>query len=80
MDSMDQLAHLMEMPVEDLRRRARTRFRLLPDNASLLADFAHSIADEIREHNRRGEPTRLILPVGPISPTARWSRSLTASA
>jgi glucosamine-6-phosphate deaminase len=65
---MEQLANLMEMPVEELRRRARIRFRLLPDNASLLEDFAHSIAGEIREHNRRGEPTRLILPVGPIKP------------
>jgi glucosamine-6-phosphate deaminase len=33
----------------------------------LLDDFANSILDEIRTHNRRGEPTRLILPVGPVA-------------
>lgn len=32
----------------------------------MLADFAASIASEIRERNGRGEPTRLILPVGPV--------------
>lgn len=65
---MPTVANLMELPLEELARRARLRFRLLPDNTALLADFAHSIAGEIREHNRRGEPTRLILPVGPVKP------------
>ncbi len=57
----------MEMPVEELARRARIRFRLLPDIPSLLADFARSIADEIKTRNSLGEPTRLILPVGPVA-------------
>jgi len=46
---------------------ARLPFRLLPDIPSLLAHFAQSIADEIRNRNARGEPTRLILPVGPVA-------------
>ncbi len=63
----DQIAQLMELPVEELRRRARLPFRLVADNAALLADFAHSILDEIRGNNQRGAPSRLILPVGPVA-------------
>src|SRR5947207_9792543 len=61
------LAGLMAMPLDELRRSSRMRFRLLPDVPTLLDDFARSIADEIRERNGRGEPTRLILPVGPVA-------------
>lgn len=64
---MDPLSRLMAMPLDELRRSARMRFRLLPDIPSLLDDFAHSIADEIRARNAHGEPTRLILPVGPVA-------------
>lgn len=64
---MDTFSRLMALPVEDLRRAARIPFRLLPDIPSLLDDFARSIAAEIRSHNQRGEPTRLILPVGPVA-------------
>jgi glucosamine-6-phosphate deaminase len=64
---MDPLSRLMAMPVEELRRSARIPFRLLPDIPSLLDDFARSIAEEIRSRNARGEPTRLILPVGPVA-------------
>jgi glucosamine-6-phosphate deaminase len=65
--SPDELARLMELPVGDLRRRAKIPFRLVADHASLIADFAHSIVEEIRSRNLRGEPTRLILPVGPVA-------------
>ena len=58
--------HLMQMPVDELRLQATTPFRLLPDIPALLEDFARSVADEIKLHNGRGEPTRLILPVGPL--------------
>jgi glucosamine-6-phosphate deaminase len=58
---------LMELSIAELTRRARIPFRLLPDTDSLLAHFARSIADEIRGANRRGEPARLILPVGPVA-------------
>src|SRR5688572_21055137 len=57
---------LMDMPVEELERRARLPFRLFPDLPSLLTHFAQSIAGEIRANNGRGEPTRLIVPVGPV--------------
>ena len=64
---MDQLTRLMAISVEELRRSARIPFRLLPDIPALLDDFARSIAEEIRGRNARGEPTRLILPVGPVA-------------
>ena len=64
---MDPFSRLMAMPVAELRRSARMPFRLLPDIPSLLDDFARSIAEEIRSRNARGEPTRLILPVGPVA-------------
>ena len=55
----------MKMPLDELRLQAKTPFRLLPGTASLLEHFARSIADEIKQRNERGEPSRLILPVGP---------------
>ena len=60
------LDRLMEMPVAELEAKARLKFRLLPDIPALLDHFARSTAEEIKGHNARGEPTRLILPVGPI--------------
>jgi glucosamine-6-phosphate deaminase len=36
------------------------------DLPALFAHFARAIADEIAANNARGEPTRLILPVGPV--------------
>lgn len=64
---MDQLTRLMEMPVEELHGCARIPFRLLPDIPSILSDLARSVARQIREGNARVEPTRLILPVGPVA-------------
>lgn len=58
---------LMGLDIDALQRRARIPFQLLPDIPSLLAHFAQSIASEIRARNERNEPTRLILPVGPVA-------------
>ena len=58
---------LIARPLSDLERLARIPFRIVPDRADLIEDFAQSILGEIRNHNRQGEPTRLILPVGPIT-------------
>lgn len=63
----DEMLGLIGLPVQELRRRARIPFRLLPDRSALIDDFARSILDEIRAHNQKGEPTRLILPVGPVA-------------
>ncbi len=59
--------NLMEMSAGALTRRARIPFRLLPDIPSLIAHFARSVADEIRNANLRRETSRLILPVGPVA-------------
>lgn len=39
---------------------------ILPDVAALDLHFATTVADEIAANNQRGQPTRLILPVGPV--------------
>ena len=62
---MSEQQEVMRISVEELRSRAGTPFRLLPDTKALLDHFARSIADEIKSRNERGELTRLILPVGP---------------
>src|ERR1044071_129625 len=64
---MDTFSRLMALPVDELRAAARLQFRLLPDIPALLDDFARSIAEVIRSRNADGEPTRLILPVGPVA-------------
>ncbi len=56
----------MRLSTEQLQRAAKTPLRIAPDRAALHAAFAREIADEIKARNAAGEPTRLILPVGPI--------------
>jgi glucosamine-6-phosphate deaminase len=63
---MSSYAELTALSIEELRQRARLRFRLVEDIPTLLADFACAIADEIQAANRDGRPARLILPVGPV--------------
>jgi glucosamine-6-phosphate deaminase len=61
------VSDLMTLPVDELQRRSKLRFRLLEDHDRLIEDFARSIADEIRTRNQQNLPTRLILPVGPVA-------------
>lgn len=58
---------LNALPVDELRRRARVPFRLLPNLPAVLDDFADAILGEIRTGQARGGPVRLILPVGPVA-------------
>lgn len=60
-------SHLMSLPIVELEEEAKVSFRLLPNREALMDDFARSIADEIGARNARNEPTRLILPVGPVA-------------
>jgi glucosamine-6-phosphate deaminase len=64
--SNKEIAALTRLSVDALRQRARIPFRLVANRTKLLDDFARSIVDDIRERNEKGEPTRLILPVGPV--------------
>ena len=56
----------MQLSTETLQREAKVPVRIVPDRPGLYAAFAREIADEIKAHNTAGNPTALILPVGPI--------------
>jgi glucosamine-6-phosphate deaminase len=63
---MNNLPEYLILPAADLARASKVRLEILPDLPALFQHFARSIADEIKENNRQGKPTRLILPVGPL--------------
>jgi glucosamine-6-phosphate deaminase len=52
---------------EDLEAHPERRipFRMVKDSGEMGRTMARELVDEIREHARRGEPTRAILPCGP---------------
>ncbi|HEY8744415.1 MAG TPA: hypothetical protein VIU62_15070, partial [Chloroflexota bacterium] len=49
-----------------LAARAHGRLVILPDRAAVYQHFAQSVAEEIRRNGAAGQPTVLILPVGPL--------------
>ncbi len=55
------------VPYTELERHPARKvpFRLCRDSAEMGALMARELADEIRLHNERGEPTRAIIPCGP---------------
>lgn len=63
----DAIAQLTSLSLPELRDKARVPFRTVADRSLLMQDFARSIADEIKTRNEARQPTRLILPVGPIA-------------
>ncbi len=63
---MENIPEYLTIPAAELSQSSKVRLVILPDLPSLFQHFARSIADEIQENNRRGSPTRLILPVGPL--------------
>jgi glucosamine-6-phosphate deaminase len=63
---MDHLPETLTLPAADLPRASRVRLEILPDLPALFLHFARSIADQIKANNLAGQPTRLILPVGPV--------------
>jgi glucosamine-6-phosphate deaminase len=58
---------LMTCSEPELRSRARIPYLIVPDRNAIMDHFARSLADLIRARNQQGEPTRLILPVGPVA-------------
>lgn len=60
------LDEILAVPVEDLKKFSKTGVEVLPDKERIFEHFARAIADEIRDHNEEGKPTRIILPVGPV--------------
>ena len=63
---MKEQVNYLTIPVADLSRYSKVKVEVLPDARTLMEHFARSIADEIRTNNTVGQPTRLILPVGPV--------------
>ena len=57
---------ILAMPAEALPRLSKVRVVILPDLEGLYEHLARSIADEIASRNAASQPTRLILPVGPV--------------
>jgi glucosamine-6-phosphate deaminase len=62
----EHLDEILSLPPEELQRRSRVYLQILPDAAALHDHLARSIADEIASRNAADQPTRLILPVGPV--------------
>jgi len=54
------------VPAAALSKNSPIPLTILPDVPALDLQFAAAVASEIDGHNQRGEPTRLILPVGPV--------------
>lgn len=65
MNRKEEVRRLLSMSVEELIKESKGRLEVLPTLDDLHNHFAESIANEIEENNKKGRPTRLILPVGP---------------
>jgi glucosamine-6-phosphate deaminase len=65
------LEEQLRLPLEEVLQRARMGCQIFPDIPSMLDQLARLMADEIRDRNAQGEPTRWILPVGPVAQYAR---------
>ena len=61
----DEIRYLLSLSPEQLLEHSDGRLVILDSLDELHRHFAKSIAEEIKENNRKGLPTRLILPVGP---------------
>jgi glucosamine-6-phosphate deaminase len=64
---MENLPNYLTIPAAELAQTCKVPLEILPDLPTLYHHFARSIADEILENNLQGNPTRLILPVGPLA-------------
>jgi glucosamine-6-phosphate deaminase len=65
MDRAREIGSLLRMSPEQVVERAGRRLVVCDDLDALHRRFAEDMADEIRGRNARGEPTMLIVPVGP---------------
>ncbi|WP_324760971.1 6-phosphogluconolactonase [Haloarcula sp. GH36] len=62
----EEVRALLELGPEELETEAGDTIEIRPDLDDVMDDFAHEVADEIRTNNENGDPTSLILPVGPV--------------
>jgi len=61
------LEEILTLPTESLSKSGKMGLRLFPNVPAMIEYFARSMADEIRSNNERNDPTRWILPVGPVA-------------
>lgn len=57
----------LTMPVDDLVRHSRYPMQVFPSKGEFYEWLAREMADELKERNEQGLPTRWLLPVGPKS-------------
>ncbi len=60
------LDEILGMPANQLLKLARVGVHLFPNVACMMEYMARSMADEICANNEHGQPTRWVLPVGPV--------------
>ena len=61
-----EISALLGLSVEQVRQASGRRLSVLPTLDELYDAFAGEMVEAIQTQNRRGEPTRFILPVGPV--------------
>ncbi len=61
----EEIRKLLKMTPEEMLEKAKGRLEIVPTLDDLHQHFAESIANEIEENNKKNQPTKLILPVGP---------------
>lgn len=66
MSRREEVRKLLKLSTAQMQKRAGQRLLILPDIDSLHQHFGESIATEIQTNNKKGRPTKLILPVGPV--------------
>ena len=64
---MANLPRYLSYDRSQLIQNSKIKLEILQDSLSLHTHFARSIADEISANNDAGQPTKLILPVGPVA-------------
>lgn len=66
MNRSDEIRKLLELSPAEVREAAGEHLLVVRDTDALHRHFADALADEIVANNRKGRPTKLILPVGPV--------------
>jgi len=62
----DEVREKLALGSEELDSEAGDRIEILSDLDDVMDDFAREVADEIKSNNESGNPTTLVLPVGPV--------------
>ena len=66
MTRQEEVRKLLNMSPAQMLKKADGHLVILKDIDVLHQHFAQTIADEIKGNNKKGKPTKLILPVGPV--------------